>query len=304
MSETSETGIHVDSKFEVNTIIWLRSLPDDELGPSRRMVEDIEALAKRGGPYRFEEVVVGSPAEMVAALAALAVRCREGLRPILHFDCHGSDELGLLLAPSGDYLGWSDFAGALREVNVAAKNNVCCIFGVCFGMYLSLELSLSEPTPYFLTIAPEREIEVGKLEALFPPFYERLFETGNITTAYKDCLASALSDFQCQEVFAKALATYVIDHASGAAMAARRERLTTRILAHRGITEPSPEQLRDARAYTKDGLKPGQVLIDHFASTYLIGRKPGFGYAEVEKLAEGMRRRRDADARAAQRLGR
>lgn len=85
--------IDVVDKFEVNTVVWLRSLPENELGPSRRMVEDIEAFAKRGGLFQFEEISVSSSAEMLAALATLASRCRAGLRPILHFDCHGLKNL-------------------------------------------------------------------------------------------------------------------------------------------------------------------------------------------------------------------
>jgi len=289
--------IDLIDKFAVNTIVWLRSLPEEELGPSRRMVEDIEAFAQRGGPFKFEEMAVSTGAEMLTALATLAARCRGGLRPILHFDCHGSEEQGLLLAPSGDRIGWAELTSALREINVAAENNVCCIFGVCFGMYLSIALSVTEPTPYFLTIAPEREIGVGELEARFPPFYERLFETGNITQAYKERLVDVLSIFQCQEIFGKAFATYIVNHGSGAAASARRENLITKFLNRRGIANATPEQLRDVRAQMKAGLKLSQAMLDHYASIFLIGRKASLNLEDVEKLAEVYRRRRDARAR-------
>ena len=292
-----KTIIDLIDKFAVNTIVWLRSLPEGELGPSRRMVEDIEALAERGGPFKFEEVVVCSTAEMLTALATLAARCRKGLRPILHFDCHGSEEFGLLLAPSGDHIGWTELTLALREINVAAKNNVCCVFGACFGMYLSTALSVTEPTPYFLTIAPEREIEVGELETRFPPFYERLFETGSITEAYKEHLVDVLNIFQCQEIFGKVFATYIVNHGSGAVVAVRKENLITKFLKLRGISEATPEQLQDVRAQMKAGLKLSQELLDRYASIFLIGRKAGLGLEEVEKLAEVYRRRRDARAR-------
>jgi hypothetical protein len=261
------------------------------------MVEDIEAFAERGGPFQFEEVVVCSTAEMLTALATLAARCRGGLRPILHFDCHGSEELGLLLAPSGDRVGWAELTKALREINIAAKNNVCCIFGVCFGMNLSTALSVTEPTPYFLTIAPEREVSVGDLEAGFPSFYERLFETGNITQAYNERLVEVLSIFQCQEIFGKAFATYIVNHGSGAAVSARRENLITKLLRRRGISDATPEQLRDVRAQMKAGLKLSQELLDRYASIFLIGRKAGLDLEDVEKLAEVYRRRRGSRAR-------
>lgn len=296
MNDGPKTIIDLVDKFAVNTIVWLRSLPEDELGPSRRMVEDIEALAERGGPFKFEEIVVCSASEMLTALATLAARCRGDLRPILHFDCHGSEELGLLLAPSGDRIGWAELTSALREINIAAENNVCCIFGVCFGMYLSTALSVTEPTPYFLTIAPEREVSVGELEARFPPFYERLFETGNITQAYRERLVEVLSIFQCQEIFGKVFATYIVNHGSSAAISARRENLTTKLLRRRGISVATPKQLRDARAQMKAGLKLSQDILDRYASVFLIGRKAGLDLEGVEKLAEVYRRRRDARA--------
>ncbi|MFN3675824.1 MAG: hypothetical protein ACK4TC_07570 [Sphingomonas pseudosanguinis] len=124
----AETIIDLTDTFDVNTIIWLRSLPGDELGPSGRMAEDVETLARACGPFPFEEIVVTSSKEMLAVLSDLAERCQSGLRPILPFDCHGSEDDGLLLAPSGEYVGWQKLADALRAVNVAAENNVCCIF--------------------------------------------------------------------------------------------------------------------------------------------------------------------------------
>lgn len=295
MQDTSSPALHVTDQFHVNTIVWIRSLPDDEIGPSQRMVEDIEALALKGGDLKFEEVNISTSMEMIAALSTIALRCASGLRPILHFDCHGSEKHGLLLAPSGDHLGWTKLANALREINTAAENNICCIFGVCFGMHLSTELSVSQPTPYFMIIAPEREIAVGVLESRFPPFYAQLFETGSITQAHHDALAPDLTASRCTELFAKVLATYIINHASGAGVSLRKESLLTRLFAACGIAAPSRDQLRQAREQMKAALKPTQELVDRFAGIFLIGREPGFGLEEVRQLVEGMRRRREAE---------
>lgn len=283
-------SINVTNTFNVNMIVWLRSLPEGELGPSRRMAEDIETLARAGGPFAFEEIVVGSAAELVTALSALATRCRAGLRPILHFDCHGSEHAGLALAPAGDHLSWTALATALREVNVAADNNVCCIFGVCFGMHLSTTLSITEPTPYFLTIAPEREIAVGVLEERFPRFYQHLFASSSITDAYKAVLSPELGLFQCEEMFAKALATYLNNHTRGAAFRARCENLVSQIFAKLRIVRPAPEQLRHVRGHVKAGLKFSQKDFDCYSSAFLIGRQPSISLQQVEAIAQAYRR--------------
>lgn len=291
-----DKAITIVDRFEVNTIVWLRSLPEAEVGPSRRMTEDLEALALTGA-FAFEVVDVSDRATMLNALAAIATRCAGGLRPILQFDCHGSAEDGLALAPSGEYLAWDALAAALRPLNVASANNTCCIFGVCFGLHLSLSLRLSLPSPYFLTIAPEREVTVGELLDRLAPFYARLYETGNITQAYKEHLAPALSVFYCTKVLAQAFATYIVNHASGAGAAVRREDMLTRALE----AGNSPAQIAALRKRLKEALRPTQTQLDHFANSFLIGRKPGFGIDEVERLATGMRRRRENVRRDADR---
>jgi hypothetical protein len=284
-------GLKLEDKLEINTIIWFQSLGDDEVGPSNRMIEDLDALAFKGG-FPVERVIVRNRQEALDAFADIAERSARGLRPILHFDCHGSKTHGLLLKPSGEFLSWQELADALRPINVATRNNVCCIFGVCFGLHFSFELRLSKPSPYFLTIAPEREVSVGILEARTGDFYSRLNETRNITLAYPDVLKPELHLFYSRAVYAEALAVYVNQHCRGKRGAARRERLLTESLKARGITTPSKEELKQTRAQIKAIVMPSQALIDRWAPTFLIGREPGFGIAELERLADGRSRRR------------
>lgn len=292
----SSDALTIVDRFEVNTVVWLRSLAEADLGPSRRMTEDLGALAA-AGTFAFEEIAVADREELLAALDGIARRSESGLRPILHFDCHGSAGEGLLLEPSGERLAWSELVEALRPINVATANSLCCVFGVCFGLHLSLGLSLSLPSPYFLTIAPEGEILVGELLDRLAPFYARLFETSNITRAYHEHLAPALSTFYCTELLAKALATYIVKHAGGAAGAARREQLVSRIVKERGTSDGGSTQLASARQRAKSRLRLTQAHLDRYARLFLIGRKPGFGIAEVERIAEGLRRSRERTRR-------
>ncbi len=288
-------GITLTDTLLVNSLLWIRSLGVDELNPSRRMVEDVEPLAAAQG-FGFEEHVVGDRAEMLALLAEIATRAAAGLRPILHFDCHGSRADGLLLKPSGDYLSWAALADALRAANVATANHLCCVFGVCFGLRMSFELRLSKPSPYYLTIAPEQEVSVGILEDRTAAFYRDVFASGNITRAFADVLAPELKLFHCKEIFARALATYIANNCVGKAAEQRQERMVTALLRKHGITAPSSAQLRQARAKIKAALAPSQAVIDYFAPTFLIGRAPGFGYTELKELADGYVRRKRAGA--------
>lgn len=178
-----------------------------------------------------------------------------------------------MLAPSGDRIGWAELTSALREINIAAENNVCCIFGVCFGMYLSTALSVTEPTPYFLTIAPEREVSVGELKRASRHSMSGFSKPGTLRRPIRSGWWRCSASSGAREIFGKVFATYIVNHGSGAAISARRENLITKLLRRRGISDATPEQLRNVRAQMKAGLKLSQDILDRYASIFLIGRK-------------------------------
>ncbi|MBB4859265.1 hypothetical protein HNO88_002594 [Novosphingobium chloroacetimidivorans] len=279
-------GLEIIDPIQVNTVIWLRSVPENELGPSERMVHDL-AIATIGNPFAFEEIVVSDRAEMLGTLTTIAERCATGLRPILHFDCHGSEAEGLRLAPSAENVGWEDLADALRAINVATGNNLCCIFGVCFGLHLSLTLDLKKPSPYFLTIAPERKIEVGVLERYLPDFYAALFKTQHITNAFETHLRPHLTLYNCKALVVQSLAQFWATFAMGKGLKRWRERNVSLALAAHGISQPTAAQLGYTRQVVKRTLRPTQAIIAEYAKSFLIGRDLGFGVEEVMRLATG-----------------
>jgi hypothetical protein len=89
--------------------------------------------------------------------------------------------------------------------------------------------------------------------------------------------------FHCKGLFVQALARYVAQYCSGKAGAARRERLVGPWLRLRGLAV-NRTNLRAARKAIKDGVTPTQSLIDGFAASFLIGRPPGFNFAELMQL--------------------
>ena len=286
----------LSDKLLINKIIWIRSLDNNEIGPSLRMVEDLEQRAANGG-FAFEELVVDDRKSLCIVLNDLAIQAESGIRPILHFDCHGSRDEGLYLKPSGEDFSWEELVIALRKINILTENNLCCVFGVCFGLRLSMSLELSKPTPYYLTIAPEKEVLVGTLEAKNTKFYDAVYQSGNITDAFDKVWKPELKLFHCKEIFARALALHIADHCSGKGSRKRREKMVTAVLNKNGISKPSPEQLADARKKVKKFLEPTQALIDHYAPKFLIGREPGFGFTELKRLSNGYvdRNRRRAE---------
>jgi hypothetical protein len=282
-------ALHIVDTLYVNRIIWIRSLIESELGPSLRMSEDLAMLAVNGG-IEIEEVSIEEREALLELFETLADRAKQGLRPLLHFDCHGSAEEGLLLA-NGERLDWDTLADALRRINVATGNNLVCVFAACFGLHLGKALTLSKPTPWYLMIAPEGEVTLEVLQAKTRPFYEAVQATGNITQAHAQTFAPELQLFNCQGLFARSLARHVATQGSVKAVANRAEGLVTRALAQKGLAG-NRQAVRKERRRIKQALKPSQALIDHFAPTFLIGRKPGLAIAELRRLAEAERRRR------------
>lgn len=282
----SGTALTISDVLQNNAVVWIRSLPEAELGPSRRIVEDLEDLTRAEG-QAFREIVVADKAELMAAFAEVAKLADEGWRPILHIDAHGSADEGLLLAPSGERATWAEVIAALRTINVATGNNLVCVFALCFGLHLYKEVSLSEPVPAYLFFAPPAQIQVGALEDQTLAFYRQVRETKNVTAAFAATLGRAMESFHCQGLFAKALTTYIRKNCRGQARDARREKVVTKVLQANGVADPDRAQLREARAKVRAGLTPGQHIIDHFAPSFLVGRPAGFNYADLERIMTG-----------------
>lgn len=243
------------------------------------------------GHFAFEEKVVRNRAELLSLLDSIASSASEGLRPILHFDCHGSATEGLHLRPANEFCYWEDLATRLRVINVATQNNLCCVFGACFGMWLATHLRLSLPAPWYLTIAPENEISVGVLEERTAEFYREVFTSANITQAYDRVLKPDLDILLCKKVLAESLARHVAINCRGESGRKRKEAAVTAMLRGRGIAAPTREQLAYARREVRDKFQASQWLIDHFATPFLIGRDPGIDVADLNRLADNHARR-------------
>jgi hypothetical protein len=273
-------GFSISERIQINRIVWIRSLPECEHGPSNRMVEDLMALEPTGG-IQVELFSPQTVEECLSLIEEMSLRAREGLRPLIHFDCHGS-EYGLALE-NGETLDWDTLAAALRTLNVETRNNLICVLAACFGLNFGKVLSLSKPTPWYIMIAPEEQILIGDLEQKTRPFYESLLTTGSITRAFQTKLEPQMQMFNCQVLFAKGIAVYVKNHASGKALQERREKLLTQVMASRRASS-RPIPLRVARSLVKTGLKPGQKVIDHFAPRFLIGRRPAVDYKDIQRI--------------------
>ncbi|RYH05914.1 hypothetical protein [Tropicimonas sp. IMCC6043] len=283
MISHSETAITLSETLQTNAIVWIHSLPEQEIGPSRRILEDLEGLASAGG-FPVFAYAVRNRAEMSDLFGQLTVEAEQGLRPVLHVDAHGTVAEGLLLAPSGERVGWSELIEDLRGLNVATANNLTCIFALCFGLHLYKQVSLKRPVPAYLFCAPPEEISVGFLEAQTLAFYREMNRSSNVTAAFELTLGGVMQSFHCQGLFLQSLLRYIRTYCIGRMRQDRLERMVTAVFQRDGIANPSSTQLKQARREIREALKPSQKTIDLFAPSFLIGRAPAFTYADLDRV--------------------
>lgn len=273
---------------EVDSVIWLRSLGERDHGLSRRTSEDVEMWARQRG-IGFEEHDVNDRGALINRINYIAWCAKRGARPILHFDCHGSAELGLFLEPSGEYLSWDALADALRQININTGNNLVCIFGVCHGFFASGEMSLVRETPFAQIIAPRGEIKSGFLEERLPRFYTSLFETKDFSGAFTEHLAKKFENLHCQKLLADCLAGYVVNYMMGQKRKASIEDLVSEAISVLRI-KPTTDTLRPVRRLIKAEHRMTSELIKYLAQPFLINRPPAFTADTINKMAEAIRR--------------
>lgn len=201
---------------------------------------------------------------------------------------HGDLSRGVRLAASGEFLSWPDLVAGLRKINVATGNNLCVVSGACFSMNAVWEVTLSEPCPFFILIAPGKEVSSGFLEDRTPAFYKAAFESLEIVAAHEKHLAPNLALHHCERMLAYGLANYVRNFCIGANGSRRREQVLTKAITA-GLANNRQDRRRIRRA-AKTWTRPNPAMVDRFtrrfASTYLMGKPMGFDIGDVMNLVQ------------------
>lgn len=271
--------MQLDSSFSCNSVVWITSLAEAQLGPSRRMTEDISEHAKRLGFY-FSRYDVKRRLELINILNTISFEAREhGLRPIVVLDAHGSKEDGLKLSDPGEMMAWTELSEMLREINISTLNNLCVIGAACFSLHAISPVKLNQAAPFFVLLAPEQEVSNGFLEDNLPTFFDRLFTHGSLEDAYSRHLSESFKYFHCERMLFNVVAKYITAGCKGKSAEARREQLMTEVFMQ-GM--PNTQINRKAiREKLKIGLKPNQALLDRYARTFLVGRSCSFTMAQL-----------------------
>jgi hypothetical protein len=269
------------STAKINSLFWITSLRDDEVGVTRRVLEDLEPLcASRRLP--FEQFAPATASDLLAALDAIAERATDGMLPIIHFDTHGSADDGIHIVQSGQNVSWASLVEKLRNINRITGNNLCVVSCACFSFHVVSELDINQTAPFFILLAPEQEIAAGDIEANIVSFYHDVLDREDLVTSHKRWFPKALRLFHCEKMLAIVLAKYINNAGLGQQREKRKEELVTRALDD-GIPR-NRHNLRELRKRADDLIKVNEALIQRFAPTFLSGKQPGFTVKQIKDM--------------------
>lgn len=277
--------VEFDSSVDCNSVIWLTSLPHEDLGPTRRMVEDMELL-RTDSSIGFQYIQIKSPEHLTAILSELTLHAaNHGMRPMLHFDMHGDKDKGMLICnEESEYVSWHKLITHLKELNKATHNNLIVVGAACYGLRAITSIKINDPVPFFVLLAPEGEVSLGFVEDNIPAFYRELFHSGELDPAYNKYLSNELKYFHCERMLFLVLLKYIKSSCKGKSARERREYLLTEILSQE--LERNKDNMKIVRKKIKDGIKPDKSLLDRYVKTFLVGKPCSFNIDQLLDFIE------------------
>lgn len=156
-------------------IYVLESLPTGDRRTGKLILEDIDAVNVFHQRKLLTELLHAmTRSEFLANLAHVQSEASQGEYPILHIECHGSqDKTGIILG-DGSFLSWSELKPFLTSINVATKCNLLVVLGACYGGHLGQIILPTEPAPCWGIIGPTETIYPDELLSSFNAFYSEL----------------------------------------------------------------------------------------------------------------------------------
>lgn len=273
--EAAETDVRV------NSLVWITSLREAEMGVTNRILEDLQPhLNKLGIAFtRFEPK---SQDDLYAFLDTLREKAKSSFRPVIHLDMHGHADYGLHVVASNENAPWSRMVELFREINVATSNSLCVISMACFGFHILKSLDLNQPTPFYALVASDREIAAGDIEERAMRFYKRVFEIQDLAAACNEVWQDSPRLWLAEKYLFEVLVNYLLYESKGRSLRLRRERVLT-LARKRGLPAT---KMKEFRRLVREKLKPHSSLIHKYGRRFFIGRPVTFTLKEVKDAAE------------------
>jgi hypothetical protein len=278
-------AVKLRATFKINSLIWITSLDKSEIGATDRVMDAVLPVLQRVG-FPLTSFHPRSAKELLDILDEVADQAKTfGLRPMIHIDTHGSRQNGLYVSASGEYVSWDNLSKKFRAINTITGNDLCVVSAACFCFDMIYSADIQQAVPFFMFIAPEKEVTFGFVETTTVKFYEEIFTGGDIIEAYKKYLAPNLTLFNSEKMLGLSLAKYIRNHCVGKPGKKRQDRLFTTVMSKKGAIN-SPETRKKVRKQIKDMMRPSQNLIDKYVRQFMIGKKVSFTLEALMDLVE------------------
>jgi len=150
-------------------------------------------------------------------LIEIAVQCRNGVRPIIHFELHGSIH-GFSLIEGA--LDWGKVYEFLVMVNIASQFNLFITTGVCFSNFAMSLLLPTMPAAFKGLLGSFETMYDDDIYLQYTAFYNELFNSLDLEKAIKEFHISnpGISDgyklLDAEEIFKNIYQKYLDDTGS------------------------------------------------------------------------------------------
>jgi len=274
------------SQFSNNAVIILDALSDTDLQTARRLSDDLLCLTLSDGTPYCRYVRIESADELLDALETIRHECERNLKPIIHFEAHGSKEEGLQIGASGEYVSWQEISDQLVKINSITKNNLGIVMAACFGLYAISPIKLTSKAPFYFLIGASNDVSAGYIDEAMCRFYRKLFDLRSLDDAMTE-VDNEFKQFHSERFFCVSFGKYIRRACMGRGAANRVERLVSKVFD--SGTPRNRENLRKIRRSAKTFVKSSQRQHDAFARlarNFLHGRV-SMSFEDFENFVKG-----------------
>lgn len=269
----------------VNSIYIVRSVPEEDIGPSTRMADNIFPFCLKKN-FRFDEVEVNSKSDFEKTISEIHDRISNGFKPIIIFDMHGSKH-GMHLADANrSIISWHELSQLARPLNITSNNSLICIFSVCHGINYSKEFSVLEHAPYNIVIGPKDEASSVKLSEAIPEFLSDLFNTEHdLGKSFERQFVGLMELVNSHKIFTLGFINYMRTQCSLEARMNRASYICDEYMKSKGRDPRIIQERIKAKAEIVENLIPNEENYNNYAKQFLGGDTPDFSFNEIQEFA-------------------
>lgn len=185
-----DTILHqTKSVFSFNFFYVIESLTDGDVLTGTNLLNNLKPYTEKHQALSTALISVENAQEWRDAMDNLCEKAKEGQKPIIHFEIHGTDSKSGLYIKNGDIIEWQEVLEGISRINYACGCNLFVSFAVCYGQYLAQFINISKKMPFCLSLGSFDELYEDDLETRYFAFYKEFLTSFDIDKAYQALLS-------------------------------------------------------------------------------------------------------------------